>query len=87
MIAERDLRILQAVIDLHVRDGAPVSSQAVRESGVALSSATIRNVMAGLEEGGYLAKPHTSAGRVPTDKGYRAYVDRLEERARSLAEP
>lgn len=80
MIADRELCILQAVIDLHVRDGVPVSSQAVRESGVALSSATIRDVMARLEERGYLMKPHTSAGRVPTDRGYRAYVDRMEER-------
>lgn len=86
MIVERDLRILQLVIDLHVRDGVPVSSHAVRDSGVALSTATIRNVMAGLEEAGYLAKPHTSAGRVPTDKGYRAYVDRLEERPPLLDE-
>lgn len=86
MIAERDLRILRLVIDLHVRDGVPVSSQAVRDSGVALSTATIRSVMAGLEEAGYIAKPHTSAGRVPTDKGYRAYVDRLEERPTLLDE-
>lgn len=86
MIPERDIRILQLVIDLHVRDGAPVSSQAVKDSGVALSTATIRNVMAALEDSGYLSKPHTSAGRVPTDKGYRAYVDRLEERATLLDE-
>jgi heat-inducible transcriptional repressor len=86
MIADRDLRILQAVIDLHVRDGAPVSSRAVREFGVALSTATIRDVMSRLEDGGYLNKPHTSAGRVPTDKGYRAYVDHLEERVGSFGE-
>jgi heat-inducible transcriptional repressor len=82
MLTDRDLQILKLVIDLHVRDGVPVSSQAVRESGLALSTATIRNAMARLEEEGYIAKPHTSAGRVPTDAGYRVYVDRLDERAR-----
>ncbi len=81
MMTERDLRILQLVIDLFVRDGVPVSSQAVRESGLPLSTATIRSGMARLEDKGYVAKPHTSAGRVPTDKGYRAYVDHLEQRA------
>lgn len=78
MIAERDLLILQLLVDLYVRDGVPVSSQAVRDSGLSLSTATIRSVLGGLEREGYVAKPHTSAGRVPTDKGYRAHVDHLE---------
>jgi len=80
MIAERDLLILQLLVDLYVREGVPVSSQAVRDAGLSLSTATIRNVLGGLEREGYVAKPHTSAGRVPTDKGYRAYVDHLEGR-------
>jgi heat-inducible transcriptional repressor len=80
MMTERDLHILRLVVDLYVRDGIPVSSQAVRESGLPLSTATIRNVMARLEEEGYIAKPHTSAGRIPTDEGYRMYVDHLERR-------
>ena len=80
MIAERDLLILQLLVDLYVRDGVSVSSQAVRGSGLSLSTATIRSVLGGLEREGYVAKPHTSAGRVPTDKGYRAYVDHLEGR-------
>jgi heat-inducible transcriptional repressor len=79
MLSERELQVLRVVVDLHIRDGAPVSSLAVKESsGMTVSTATIRNVMAGLERHGYIIKPHTSAGRVPTDKGYRLYVDRLE---------
>ena len=80
MINDRELLILRLVMDVYVRDGIPVSSQAVRDSGSSLSTASIRNVMARLEEEGYLAKPHTSSGRVPTDSGYRAYVDHLEGR-------
>ncbi len=80
MIADRDLLILQLLVDVYVRDGVPVSSQAVRDAGLSLSTATIRSVLVGLEREGYVAKPHTSAGRVPTDKGYRAYVDHLEDR-------
>jgi heat-inducible transcriptional repressor len=80
MVTERDLLILQLLVDLYVRDGVPVSSQAVRDSGLPLSTATIRNVLARLEREGYVTKPHTSAGRVPTDDGYRVYVDHLEGR-------
>lgn len=80
MIPDRDLHILQLLVDLYVRDGVPVSSQAVRDAGLSLSTATIRSVLGGLEREGYVAKPHTSAGRIPTDKGYRVYVDHLEER-------
>jgi heat-inducible transcriptional repressor len=81
MIADRDLLILQLLVDLYVREGVPVSSQAVRDAGLSLSTATIRSVLGALEREGYVAKPHTSAGRIPTDKGYRAYVDHLEERS------
>ena len=78
MIEDRDLQILKLVVDAYVRDGAPVSSRTIKEStGLPLSTATIRNVMAHLERAGYLQKPHTSAGRVPTDEGYRLYVDHL----------
>jgi heat-inducible transcriptional repressor len=82
MVNERELIILRLVVDAYVREGSPVSSHAVREAGSSLSTATIRNVMARLEEEGYLAKTHTSSGRVPTDVGYRAYVDHLEGRTR-----
>jgi len=82
MVNEREIMILRLVVDAYVRDGAPVSSQAVRDAGSSLSTASIRNVMAKLEEEGYLAKTHTSSGRAPTDMGYRAYVDHLEGRTR-----
>ena len=66
------------LIESYIRDGQPVGSRVLsRESGLSLSSATIRNVMADLEELGFVTSPHTSAGRVPTDKGYRFFVDTL----------
>jgi heat-inducible transcriptional repressor len=80
MLAERDIDILRAVVATYVRDGVPVGSRRLKERmGLALSTASIRNIMALLERSGYLMKPHTSAGRVPTDDGYRIYVDRLDE--------
>lgn len=75
-LASREREVLRAVIREYVSTGEPVGSAAI-SSGMATSSATIRNVMADLEELGYLEKPHTSAGRVPTDRGYRYYVDCL----------
>lgn len=76
---EKDLAILRWIIDIFVRDGTPVSSRRLKEaSGIRDSTATIRNAMARLERAGYIGKPHASAGRVPTDVGYRAFVDRLE---------
>jgi heat-inducible transcriptional repressor len=76
---ERSRQILVAVIAEYVRTAEPVGSRAVARRHVReLSPATIRNVMADLEEMGYLTHPHTSAGRVPTDKAYRFYVDHLE---------
>jgi heat-inducible transcriptional repressor len=75
---ERAQHLLRILIESYIRDGQPVGSRSLsRESGLALSSATIRNVMADLEELGFVASPHTSAGRVPTDKGYRFFVDTL----------
>ena len=75
---ERKLRILAAVVDEYVRTGEPVGSKAVSKLGhIKVSSATIRNDMAVLEQLGYLEQPHTSAGRVPTFKGYRLYIDEL----------
>jgi heat-inducible transcriptional repressor len=80
MLKDRDLDILCAVVGTFLRDGHPVGSARLKERlGLPLSTATIRNVMARLEGGGYLAKPHTSAGRVPTDEGYRVYVDQLDD--------
>src|SRR5207253_4794580 len=77
-LGERAQHLLRILIESYIRDGQPVGSRALsRESGLQLSSATVRNVMADLEELGFVASPHTSAGRVPTDKGYRFFVDTL----------
>src|SRR5512136_2147603 len=81
---ERTRRILATLVREHIETGEPVASQIlVRRGGFGLSSATIRNVLVQLEELGYLRQPHTSAGRLPTDLGYRAYVDQLLRRPRS----
>ncbi len=75
---ERQRMILKAVVSSHIEIGEPVGSKLLAEQiPVSLSSATIRNVMADLESLGYLEHPHTSAGRVPTSKGYRLYVNSL----------
>jgi heat-inducible transcriptional repressor len=75
---ERAQRLLRVLVESYIRDGQPVGSRALsRDSGLNLSSATIRNVMADLEELGFVSSPHTSAGRIPTDKGYRFFVDTL----------
>jgi heat-inducible transcriptional repressor len=77
-LSDRAQQLLRALIENYIRDGQPVGSRVLsRDSGLQLSSATIRNVMADLEEWGFVASPHTSAGRVPTDKGYRFFVDTL----------
>src|SRR5688500_20287068 len=76
----RGQTILTAIINEHFVTGEPVGSKAIAEkfaNASGLSSATIRSVMGELEERGLLEQPHTSAGRVPTDKGYRFYVDNL----------
>ena len=74
----RSQRLLKTLIERYITDGQPVGSRALsRQSGLELSPATIRNVMADLEEMGFIASPHTSAGRIPTAKGYRFFVDTL----------
>jgi len=83
-LSERTRRILATLVREHIETGEPVASQAlVRRGGFGLSSATIRNILVQLEELGYLRQPHTSAGRVPTDLGYRSYVDQLLRRLRT----
>jgi len=78
LLDDRKKRILQAIIDDYIDTAEPVGSRTIaRKHELGLSSATIRNEMADLEEMGYLAQPHTSAGRIPSDKGYRLYVDQL----------
>lgn len=75
---DRKRRILQAIIEEYIGTAEPVSSSALVDNcGMQLSSATIRNEMANLEQCGYIEKPHTSAGRIPSAKGYRFYVDKL----------
>jgi len=77
-LSERAQNLLRVLVESYIRDGQPVGSRTLsRDSGLHLSSATVRNVMADLEELGFVASPHTSAGRVPTDKGYRFFVDTL----------
>jgi heat-inducible transcriptional repressor len=83
MLDERKTAILRAVVSEYIDSGQPVGSSHVsRSSGVNVSSATIRNEMAVLEQEGYLVQPHTSAGRIPTDKGYRVFVDTLAQPGR-----
>ena len=78
ILSERAQQLLRVLVESYIRDGQPVGSRNLsRESGLALSAATVRNVMADLEEFGFVTSPHTSAGRVPTDKGYRFFVDTL----------
>src|SRR5512141_2764378 len=75
---ERAQALLKALVERYITDGQPVGSRALsRVSGLDLSPASIRNVMADLEEMGFIASPHTSAGRVPTPRGYRFFVDTL----------
>lgn len=77
-LTERERRVLEAVIQAYVETAEPAGSRTLsRRFGLGVSPATIRNTMSDLEEKGYLFHPHTSAGRVPTDKAYRAYVDSL----------
>lgn len=79
-LSERKKLILKAIIDAHIADGEPVGSKYLMESKqIPCSSATIRNEMAELEALGFLEQPHTSAGRVPSERGYRFYVDSLIE--------
>ncbi len=78
MLEERRLAVLRAIVEDYVSTHEPVGSKAlVERHSLGVSPATIRNDMAALEEEGFIAQPHTSAGRVPTDRGYRLFVDRL----------
>ncbi len=87
-LGERKLTILHAIIKTYLETGEPVGSRTISKySDLNLSSATIRNEMADLEELGYILQPHTSAGRIPSDKGYRLYVDMLmKEKEQELNE-
>lgn len=87
-LSDRKLKILHAIIQNYLETGEPVGSRTISKyTDLNLSSATIRNEMADLEEMGYIMQPHTSAGRIPSDKGYRLYVDMLmEEKEQELSE-
>lgn len=88
LLSERKLKILHAIIRNYLETGEPVGSRTISKyTDLNLSSATIRNEMADLEELGYIMQPHTSAGRIPSDKGYRLYVDMLmQEKEQELNE-
>jgi len=78
MLSDRAQNLLKILVERYIAEGQPVGSRALSKfSQLDLSQATIRNVMADLEEMGFVASPHTSAGRVPTPKGYRFFVDTL----------
>lgn len=78
MLSERRLQVLRAIVQDYVGTEEPVGSKALTERhNLGVSPATVRNDMAALEDEGYIAQPHTSAGRIPTDKGYRLFVDKL----------
>ena len=78
MLDDRSRSLLKSLVEHYIADGQPVGSRALSKfSGLELSPATIRNVMADLEDAGFVASPHTSAGRVPTSRGYRLFVDSL----------
>ena len=80
MLDERKKRVLQAIVEEYIKTAEPVSSNAIMNlEGLEYSSATIRNEMAELEKLGYIEKTHISSGRVPSEKGYRFYVDELLE--------
>src|ERR1700704_51452 len=77
-LTEREFRVLEAVIQTYIETAEPAGSQPIaRRFGLGVSPATIRNIMSELEERGFLFHPHTSAGRIPTDRAYRWYVDNL----------
>src|SRR5690606_25651671 len=79
MLEDRKAAILKAVVEEYIQTAQPVGSGHIADApGVGVSSATVRNELVQLEQQGYLHQPHTSAGRVPTDKGYRFFVDSLE---------
>ena len=85
---ERKITILKAIIKTYLETGEPVGSRTISKyTDLKLSSATIRNEMSDLEEMGYILQPHTSAGRIPSDKGYRFYVDQImQEKEQEVTE-
>ena len=87
-LSDRKRTILYAIIKTYLETGEPVGSRTISKyTDLNLSSATIRNEMSDLEDMGYIFQPHTSAGRIPTDAGYRLYVDdMLESRTEELRE-
>jgi len=88
VLTERQRRILELVVERYVDDGRPVGSQALASrEDIDWSSSTVRAELASLEDGGFLTHPHTSAGRVPTDTGYRHYVEQLLARQERLPQP
>lgn len=82
MLNRRRDRILRIIIGEYISKGVPVSSEVVAKKGLGVSPATVRNEMMELEEEGYIVQPHTSAGRIPTEKGYRRYIESLMAYAR-----
>src|SRR4029079_5919117 len=77
-LSERELRVLEAVVQTYIETAEPAGSQTIaRKFGLGVSPATIRNTMSELEDKGFLFHPHTSAGRIPTDRAYRVYVDAI----------
>src|SRR3954454_21025287 len=81
---DRSKRVLAALVREFIASGEPVaSSLLVTAAGLGVSSATVRSILSRLEEEGFVQQPHTSAGRIPTDRGYRFYVDQLLESRRS----
>src|SRR6185503_20659518 len=87
-LSDRSRRLLATLVREYVETGEPVASQALaRRSGLGVSSATVRNVLAQLHAAGYIDQPHSSSGRVPTDRGYRVFVDQLLESHKSPKPP
>src|SRR6185503_5948485 len=81
---DRSKRVLAALVREYIASGEPVASSVlVNAAGLGVSSATVRSILARLEDEGFVQQPHTSAGRIPTDRGYRFYVDMLIESKRS----
>src|ERR687895_74443 len=77
-LSARELRVLEAVVQTYIETAEPAGSQTIaRKFGLGVSPATIRSTMSELEDKGYLFHPHTSAGRIPTDRAYRVYVDTI----------
>ena len=88
MLDDRKLAVLRAIVEDFVSTNEPVGSKSlVDRHNLDVSPATIRNDMAVLEEQGFIVQPHTSAGRIPTDQGYRLFVDRLVRRQAAVRQP